>query len=107
MKVTIQVRGRFYKLHARIDTGFDGAAVIPGDLWEKLGSADTSSAWEVADSRWVEAPIYFGNIEIDGMPGAFREVGITALGNEFMVGRAVLDHFLVTLDHGKRVILKP
>ena len=32
---------------------------------------------------------------------------ITVLGDEYILGREILDLFEVTLDHGERVIVRP
>lgn len=44
-------------------------------------------------------------IEIVGLPHNF-EGRITAIGNEFIIGRAVIDRFRLILDHGKRVEIR-
>jgi hypothetical protein len=59
---------------------------------------------QLADSSVVEAPAYFATLELVGLP--LVRATITALG-KYILGRRVIDRFSVTLDHGRRVIVKP
>lgn len=71
----------------------------------ELGEPDYVSEWELGDGSIVEAQDYLGNLEITGM-GERTEARITAIGSEFIIGRAVIDCYYITLDHGERVIIE-
>ncbi len=61
--------------------------------------------WTLADDSIVTAPAYRGAVYV----GDFAALSsfITALGDEYLIGRAITDQFTVILDHGERVILEP
>ena len=91
---------------ALIDTGFSGYLAVPERFYhDDLGLPDSRVEWQLADGSTVEAPIYFGIVEIVGLPAV--RAAITVLGDEYVLGRRVLDQFRVTLDHGQEVIVEP
>lgn len=59
----------------------------------------------LADGTFVHAPVYLGRVEIIGLPPAAAT--IVVVGNEYILGRRILDRFEITLDHGQRVIVGP
>ena len=61
---------------------------------------------EVGDGRIVYAPVYLGVLEIIGFE-PIPEVAITVLGDEYILGQRILHRFEITLDHGRRVIVRP
>ena len=71
-----------------------------------LGNPAASSNWLLADGRTVETPVYIGTIEILGLP-AINDIVIAVLGDDYILGRRVIDRFEVTLDHGQRLIVRP
>ena len=60
----------------------------------------------MGDGRIVFAPAYLGILEISGFPAIYG-VALTVLGDEYILGRRVLDRYEITLDHGQRVIVRP
>jgi hypothetical protein len=60
----------------------------------------------VADGSSVEAPFCLGDIQLIGFP-PITDVEIVCLGDEYIIGRGILDRFEIVLDHGRRVILRP
>lgn len=54
--------------------------------------------------RWLLAAYYIGTLQLQGL--ASQNVTITVLGDEVIIGRAVLAHYGVFLDHGQRVIVE-
>jgi hypothetical protein len=70
-----------------------------------LGLPDTRFEWELADGSTIDAPVYFGSVEIIGLPAV--RAAITVLGNEYILGRGVLDRYKLTLDHGQQVVVDP
>lgn len=107
LQIRIEVRGWQHETLALLDAGFDGDLSIPSAALNLiLGSPDTSDNWQLADDRVVEAPVYLGTVELVGL-AFIDEATITVLGEEYILGRGILDLFEVTFDHGQRVIIKP
>ena len=91
---------------ALLDTGFTAELVVPEILLDQdIGFPDEHVAVEVGDGRIVNAPIYLGNLEIHGL-STIQGITIIAMGDEFIIGRGIIDLFRVTFDHGARVILE-
>jgi hypothetical protein len=68
-----------------------------------IGLPDARTDWELADGSAVDAPLYLGTVEVIGLPAV--AAGVIVLGDEYILGRGVLAHFKVTLDHGRRVVV--
>ena len=56
------------------------------------------------DGSTIDAPVYFGLVEVVGLPP--MRAAITVLGNEYILGRNVLDRYKLTLDHGREVLVE-
>ena len=93
------------RLEALVDTGFDGAIVVPADLVTDVELPPTYLRWKLADGSQVTSPAYRGTLQIGDMTPL--RVTVTVLGDETIIGRAVTDRFRVTLDHGRQVIVEP
>ncbi len=76
--------------------------IVPVSLTQELGKPDYISRWELGDGSVTEGQDYIGGVEIVGLYGK-GEARITAIGNEFIIGRAIIDRYRVILDHGRRV----
>jgi predicted aspartyl protease len=115
LPLTIHVRVSHRKnidlnTQALIDTGFSGDIVVPATEELKQSPPDAYASWTMADGSEVLAPIFLGSIrfpELDDDVAEMVGVTITVLGNLALIGRSVLRHFALTLDHGKEVILEP
>ena len=91
---------------AYVDTGFDGYLIIPGTQASLLGTPQFSAPWELGDGSIVEAQEYRGDILLSGLKVSIP-ARITLLGEEYLVGRGVVDHLRATFDHGQRLLLEP
>jgi predicted aspartyl protease len=88
------------------DTGFTAELVVPETLLNQdIGFPDEHIAVEVGDGRIVNSPVYLGAIEIPGL-STIPDVTIIAIGNEFIIGRGIIDLFRVTFEHGARVTVE-
>jgi predicted aspartyl protease len=105
LPLTLDLFGRLIDLEALLDMGFDGALLVPPDLVATGHPPDGVLRWTLADGSRVIAPYYVAQVRL-GPLGAFP-VLVTAVGNEPLLGRALTDHFTVTLDHGQHVIVEP
>ena len=91
---------------ALIDTGFSSSLVIPETWRYRLGTPDGYGRWSLADGSLVHAAIYSGNVEVIGLP-PIAAATIIVMGDEYILGRRILDLYEITLDHGQRVIVRP
>ena len=102
--VELRVGDQLMVVDALVDTGLDGDLVLPEQTpFEQ--SADSYRSWRFADGSGVDAPVYYGTLRI----GEFDQVpaDIARLGRETIIGRGVIDRYLVTFDHGARVLVEP
>jgi hypothetical protein len=53
----------------------------------------------------VKAQEYRGDILISGL-GMSIPARITLIGEEYLLGRGVVDHLRMTFDHGQRLLLE-
>jgi predicted aspartyl protease len=88
-----QLRGRAY-----LDTGFDGGLVVPVN---EMGLAPVRlTPIELGDGSLTWLPESRGEIEI----GAARfRANVLFAGEEYLLGREVLDRMRVCFDRGKRL----
>jgi predicted aspartyl protease len=101
----VEVRNRIHSVDALIDTGFDGFLAVPPSLLADGQPPDNFQSWSLADGTRVTAPLYLGTVHVGDL-GSVPAL-ITALGDEPLVGRGVIDRFRLTLDHGERVVIEP
>jgi len=57
----------------------------------------------LADGSVVDVPVFLGAVEIVGLTSL--PATIVALGDDYLLGRGILDHFKVVFDHGQRVVI--
>lgn len=90
---------------ANVDTGFDGYLIIPATQASLLGPPQFSAPWELGDGSVVQAEEYRGAILVPGLAISIP-ARITVLGEEYLVGRGVVDHLRMTFDHGQRLLVE-
>jgi predicted aspartyl protease len=105
LPIHLEVRGHTADLEALLDTGFDGAIVVPPGLVTNGRPPDQRSRWMLADGSEVAAPSYLGTVTL-GSFGPY-EVLITALGDEPILGRGLATLFRIILDHGREISIEP
>ena len=107
LPIRVEIRGQSEEALALIDTGYTGNLIVPSNwISRNLGLPDGQSSIELGDGSIVPgAPLYLGILDMGGLFSA--PVRITVMGNEYVLGRRVLDRFEITLDHGERVIVRP
>lgn len=102
--ITVPLQQRELQFEALVDTGFDGAVVVPASSV----AAETPQGyvpWGLADERRVLTPAFGGTVRLGDFP-PFPAL-VIALGEEPILGRQVTDRFRVTLDHGERLTVEP
>lgn len=103
LPVTFEARHIRENVPAFVDTGFDGFLILPDTYLPQLGSPDYVGRWTLADGSSVEAAEFRGTVGITGLQ-PHVQARITCLGTEIILGRAVVDRFAITFDHGQRII---
>ena len=103
LPIRLEVRQEIYEEEALLDTGFDGGMAVPPFLLAGQ-DPDWYQLWTLADGSHVSTPVYRGVVRL----GDFQPIPIlvVGLGDEWMVGLGILNHFSVTFDHGERVIVR-
>ena len=103
LPITLEIRNFHESVPAFVDTGFDGFLILPDRYFPQLGSPDFVGRWSLADGSFIEAAEFRGTVRIEGLR-PLVQARITCLGAEVIFGRAVVDRFSVTFDHGQRII---
>ncbi len=104
LPVRLHLGQQTYDQEALLDTGFDGGMAVPPFLLEGR-EPDWQQIWTLADGSKVPSPVYRGIAHL----GDFQPITVlvVALGDEWMIGLGILNHFSITFDHGERVIVRP
>jgi hypothetical protein len=84
----------------------DGHLAIPEALIKTLPRPAYRLRVRTASGETVRVPAYLGWVEFVEQPGAIYGYMIS-LGDEYMIGLEMLNHFRVTFDHGERVTIEP
>jgi predicted aspartyl protease len=100
LEVEVSIRDHRMRDWAYVDTGFDGFLIVPEKYRDTLGTGDYVSQWELGDSSMAYAEDYLGRARIIGLPTSLT-ILITCLGDEFLVGRGIIDHYRMTFNHGR------
>jgi predicted aspartyl protease len=90
---------------AYVDTGFEGYLIIPAAQTVLLGPSQFSAPWELGDGSIVQAQEYRGDVHVSSLVATIP-ARITLLGEEYLVGRGVVDHLRMTFDHGQRLLVE-
>lgn len=78
---------------------------IPGSVFNgDLGLPDLKFTWKLADGSFVETPVYHGIVQVVGLKSV--PALITVLGDDYVLGRGVIDRFKVSFDHGRKVVVE-
>jgi hypothetical protein len=78
--------------------------MVPANYRRRLGLGDHLSRWELGDGSLVLSEEYLGTAQVVGIKMPVR---ITCLGEEFLVGRGIVDRFRLIFDRGQRVQIEP
>lgn len=101
LPVKIAIKQRNLNLEALLDTGFDGNVILP----PKLITNGKLSAWmlncKLADDSVVKVPAYLGSVKLGDKK--LNNITVLIMGDEPIIGRGVIDHFRVVLDHGNKI----
>jgi predicted aspartyl protease len=106
--VTVFLNKLTETVEALLDTGFDGDLIIPEGLMTNGKPPDSYLRFTLADQATsVLAPTYLGRVEVAKLGDVGEHVAIiSVLGTEAIIGRNLVRHFEITLDHGRYVIIR-
>lgn len=102
----IEVTIKQYKqsLEALLDTGFDGYVVLPPGLVTNGEAADLYESCKLADNSMIRVPTFIGTVKLGRRK--INKITFLITGDEPIIGREVIKHFKIILDHGKKIILE-
>jgi len=103
LRFRCQVRGQELSDLAYVDTGFDGGLIAPQKEALRLGSPDEVISVELGDGSSSLALVYRAVITVDGLQGFQVLTSVLCLGNEYLLGREVIDKLRICFHHGERV----
>ena len=90
---------------AYVDTGFDGYLIIPATQTSLIGPPQFFAPWELGDGSVVQTQEYRGDILVSGLNISIP-ARTTLIGEEYLLGRGVVDHLRMTFDHGRHLLLE-
>lgn len=90
---------------AYVDTGFDGYLIVPAVQAGLLGPSQFSAPWELGDGSVVQAQEYRGEVHVSGL-AVTVPARITLLGEEYLLGRGIVDRLRMTFEHGQRLLVE-
>jgi hypothetical protein len=105
LPIRLEIRLQEFETEALLDTEFDGDVIVPSGWIESRFPPDGQVRWTLADGSSVLDPYHVGTLQAGVLPSV--PIIATTLGEETLVGVGVVEHFAVTLDHGRRVVVQP
>jgi predicted aspartyl protease len=106
IRVKFEPTGPELEVEALIDTGFDGHVSMPSVRLPLALLPTASHLMSMADGSMRSVNVYKGTAQIIGLDQAIA-VRILLGTSDVLVGRRFTDHFRVTFDHGREVIVEP
>lgn len=98
LDVRCHVHGREFAAPAYVDTGFDGGLVIPES--EQVGMPDSHAITliELGDASYTVGAEYVGRVSVGNRQ---FKASVLFLGNEYLLGREVVDQMRLCFHHGE------
>jgi len=91
---------------ALIDTGFEGDLALPRLRLPPDMPRSIRRSFRVGDGRVIYLASYPGTVEFVDVARTVP-IAISIGTPEILIGRGVLNHFRVTFDHGREVMVEP
>jgi predicted aspartyl protease len=103
--VIIEFASDVREVEALLDTGFDGDLVLPAPMIPVGQPVLSRTSFRLADETSIHVPVFRAAAVVGG--ARVRPVLVAAVGGVPMIGRRLIRHFAVLLDHGRRVVVEP
>ena len=103
--VMIEFASAVREAEALLDTGFDGDIVLPAAMIPAGEPVFTTASFRLANESSIHVPVFRAATVVGG--SRVRPTFVAAVGSVPMIGRRLIRHFAVTLDHGRRVVVEP
>lgn len=104
LPVKVTVRQHSYELEAMLDTDFDGEIILPPGLVTNGELSYWYVDCKLANDSVVKIPAFRCSLNLANKK--ISEVTTLIMGDEPIIGREVIKHFKITLDHGRKIILE-
>jgi predicted aspartyl protease len=105
LPVIVEFAGDVREFDALLDTGFDGDLVLPARMIPVGEPVFARLRFRLADETSVRIPVFQAAAVVGG--SRVRRAYVASVGSVPMIGRRLIRHFAVTLDHGRRVVVEP
>ena len=106
LPIRVSVRGWGAEAEALLDTGFTGELIVPADaIPQDIGAPAYFITYRVADDRIVSSPVFYGDIEIPGLPPV-SDVAIGVLGSKYIIGVGIMELYRIVLERARQVIVE-
>ena len=106
IRLRFEPSGPELEVEALIDTGFDGDISMPPVTLPPEVQPVGTHFMTLANGSTARVVVFSGSAEVIAV-GEPHEVSILLGTSEFLVGRRFTDHFRVTFDHGRQVVVEP
>lgn len=103
--VRAALAARELEFEALVDPGYTGYVVVPRGSFTTGEALRHRLRLQLADGSTVLAPAYLGVLRIGNT--TLADIAITELGDEAIMGMQVMNHFTLTIDHGRTLSLQP
>ena len=98
LRVVCRVQNREFNVEGYVDTGYDGGLVVPESEQTGLLRPLTEVPIELGDGTRIAAAEYLGILMLGDKQ---LEVTVLFLGNEYLIGREVVDQLRLCFHRGE------
>lgn len=105
LHIKVSITKKDFEWEALIDTGYDGGVIIPPTLITNGEVSGWLVDCKLADNSIVEVQAYLGSVRLGDKK--LNNITVLIMGDEPIIGRGIIKHFKIILDHGQKVVLKP
>lgn len=103
--VIVEFASAIREAEALLGTGFDGDIVLPAAMIPIGEPVFTTAGFRLANESSIRVPVFQAAAVVGG--SRVRPVFVASVGSVPMIGRRLIRHFAITLDHGLRVVVEP
>ncbi|MBI3538613.1 MAG: hypothetical protein HY070_13785 [Chloroflexi bacterium] len=98
LRASCRVHGHEFDVLGFVDTGYDGGLVIPKSQRIGLPKSMSIIPIQLGDGTRTSAEEFVGTLVVEDMQ---LEVTVLFLGNEYLIGREVVDQFRLCFHRGE------